>query len=58
LRFIGTVAGEIRLCARSVQVVISLETGRPVRIHGDLRKKLQEYMDRVEVASVIVPQRR
>ncbi|MBM2830229.1 MAG: acyl-CoA thioesterase [Gammaproteobacteria bacterium] len=58
LRFIGTVAGEIRLCARSVQVVISLENGRPVRIHGDLRKRLQEYMDNVEVAIDIEPQRR
>ena len=58
LRFIGTVAGEIRLCARSVQVVISLENGRPVRIHGDLRKRLQEYMDKVEIATDIEPQRR
>lgn len=58
LRFIGTVNGEIRLCARSVQVVISLESGRPVRIHGDLRKRLQAYMDSVEVISDIVPQRR
>lgn len=58
LRFIGTVDGEIRLCARSVQVVISLATGRPVRIHGDLRNRLQAYMDSVEVTSDIVPQRR
>ena len=58
LRFIGTVNGEIRLCARSVQVVISLENGRPVRIHGDLRKRLQEYMDKVEIATDIEPQRR
>ena len=58
LRFIGTVAGEIRLCARSVQVVISLENGRPVRIHGDLRKRLQEYMDNIEITNDIEPQRR
>lgn len=57
-RFIGTVDGEIRLCARSVQVVISLETGRPVKIHGDMRKRLQAYMDSVEVPSDIEPQRR
>jgi len=58
LRFIGTVNGEIRLCARSVQVVISLENGRPVRIEGDMRKRLQEYMDKVEVVTDIEPQRR
>ena len=58
LRFIGTVNGEIRLCARSVQVVISLENGRPVRIEGSMRKRLQEYMDRVEVVTDIEPQRR
>jgi len=58
LRFIGTVNGEIRLCARSVQVVISLETGRPVRIEGNIRKRLQEYMDKVEVATNIEPHRR
>jgi len=58
LRFIGTVNGEIRLCARSVQVVISLETGRPVRIEGNIRKRLQEYMDKVEVATDIEPHRR
>ena len=58
LRFIGTVDGEIRLCARSVQVVISLKTGRPVPIPGELRKRLQAYMDSVEVVSDIVPQRR
>jgi len=58
LRFIGTIDGEIRLCARSVQVVINLETGRPVPIHGELRERLQAYMDNVEVASDIEPQRR
>jgi 4-hydroxybenzoyl-CoA thioesterase len=58
LRFIGTVDGEIRLCARSVQVVISLENGRPVPIDGDMRKRLQEYMDTVEVATDIEPRRR
>ena len=58
LRFIGTVAGEIRLCARSVQVVISLENGRPVRIDGNMRKRLREYMDKVEVVTDIEPHRR
>ena len=58
LRFIGTVDGEIRLCARSVQVVISLKDGRPVPIPDQLRQRLQAYMDSVEVASDIEPQRR
>src|SRR3970282_1344734 len=53
LRFIGTVNGEIRLCARSVQVVISLETGRPVRIPGDLRKSLQEYRVKVNITTAL-----
>lgn len=58
LRFIGTVAGEIRLCARSVQVVISLNNGRPVPIPGNLREQLQAYMDTTEVPSDIEPHRR
>ena len=58
LRFIGTVDGEIRLVARSVQVVISLKDGRPVPIPGELRQRLQAYMDSVEVSSEVEPQRR
>ena len=58
LRFIGTVDGEIRLVARSVQVVISLNNGRPVPIPDGLRETLQAYMDSVEVASAIEPHRR
>lgn len=58
LRFIGTVDGEIRLVARSVQVVINLKDGRPVPIPDALRRQLQDYMDSVEVFSDIEPFRR
>ena len=58
LRFIGTVDGEIRLVARSVQVVISLNNGRPVLIPDGLRQALQTYMDSVEVSSEVEPHRR
>ena len=58
LRFIGSVDGEIRLVARSVQVVISLKDGRPVPIPDGLRQRLKAYMDNVEVISEVEPQRR
>jgi len=58
LRFIGSVDGEVRLVARSVQVVISLNDGRPVPIPDGLRERLQAYMDSVEVVTGIEPQRR
>ena len=58
LRFIGTVDGEIRLVARSVQVVISLKDGRPVPIPDGLRERLQAYKDSVEVISEVEPHRR
>lgn len=58
LRFIGTVDGETRLVARSVQVVISLKDGRPVPIPDGLRQRLQAYMDSVEVISEVEPHRR
>jgi len=41
--FIGRVAGEDRLHAKSVLVAISTKDGRPVPISDSLREKLMEY---------------
>jgi 4-hydroxybenzoyl-CoA thioesterase len=50
LRFIGTVDGETRLRAHSVQVMVSMKTGRPVPISDKLRSELDAYK-----ANVIPP---
>lgn len=41
--FVGRVAGEERVRAKSVLVLISLETGRSIPIEGALRAKLEAY---------------
>jgi len=43
VRFEGSVSGDPRLVARSVLVVISTETGKPLRIDDDLRQRLAAY---------------
>lgn len=43
VRFIGRVAGEERVRAKSVLVYIALETGRSVPIESGLREKLEAY---------------
>ena len=43
VRFDGYVAGEHRLSARSVLVVIDMANGRPVPIADDLRRRLVAY---------------
>jgi len=47
LRFLGTVDGEIRLRAHSVQVMVSMKTGRPVPISDKLRSELEAYKTQV-----------
>ena len=44
LRFDGQVAGEQRLCARSVLVAIEMQHGRPRPIGPVLRERLQAYL--------------
>lgn len=44
VRFVGMVDGEMRLEARSVLVIISLNDGAPRRISEDLRMRLEAYM--------------
>ena len=46
VEFIGTVAGEERLRARSVLVLIALGDGRPVPFPAELREKLENYRER------------
>ncbi len=43
-RFVGRVAGEQRLVARSALVVTNLEDGRPLPIDDDLRGRLEAYL--------------
>ena len=58
LRFIGTGDGEVRLRARSVQVMLSMKEGRPVAIGDEMRGHLQAYMDNVVPPDDIQPERR
>ena len=58
LRYIGTVDGEVRLCARSVQVMIGFEDGKPKPFDDDMREKLEAYQREVNVPDVLLPQRR
>ena len=44
--FVGSVANEQRLLAKSVLVFISLQDGRPVAIPPELRKKLELYEEK------------
>ena len=43
LRFLGTVERAVRLRAHSVQVLISMETGRPTPFSDHLRAELEAY---------------
>ena len=47
LRFLGTVDGEVRLRAHSVQVLISTKTGRPTPFSDHLRAQLEAYHSQV-----------
>ena len=46
VEFVGSVAGDHRLRARSVLVFISLKDGRPVVVPEELRSKLERYQER------------
>ena len=58
LRFIGTVAGEIRMRARSVQVLLDMKAGKPTAFDDNMRSHLQAYQDNVVPPDNIQPQRR
>ncbi len=58
LRYIGTVEGEVRLCARSVQVMIGFKDGKPVPFSNEIREKLTAYHRDVIPPDVPLPQRR
>ena len=58
LRFIGTVAGEIRMRARSVQVLLDMKAGKPTAFDDNMRLHLQAYQDNVVPPDNIQPQRR
>ncbi len=58
VRYIGCVAGEVRLRARSVQIMIETKTGRPVPFEDDFRRRLTEYMEQVIPPDDIGPEKR
>lgn len=58
LRYVGTVEGEVRLCARSVQVLISFKGGKPVPFSDGLREKLSAYQRDVVAPDAPLPARR
>ena len=58
VRFIGSIDGELRLAARSVQVLLSMKTGRPVPFDDKLRERLQAYQDKFPVPDEPTPKRR
>ena len=47
LRFLGTVEGDLRLRAHSIQVLIDMKTGRPVPFPDNLRAQLEAYKTQV-----------
>ncbi len=47
LRFLGTVDGEVRLRAHSIQVLVSMKDGRPVPFSDHLRAQLEAYQTQV-----------
>lgn len=47
LRFLGTVEGEVRLRAHSIQVLVSMSSGRPLPIPDKLRLHLEAYQSTV-----------
>lgn len=55
LRFLGTVAGEPRVQARSVLVVVGLDHGRPVPIDDDLRARLTRYREACDAPAALDP---
>ncbi|MDA0239491.1 MAG: thioesterase family protein [Proteobacteria bacterium] len=44
LHYIGTVEGEVRVRARSVQVMVDMDTGKPVPFSDTLRTQLEAYL--------------
>lgn len=58
IRYIGSVAGEVRLRARSVQIIIDTHSGRPVPIDDDFRARLMTYMEQVVPPDGLGPEKR
>ena len=48
LNFVGEASGEPRFTARSVQVMVSFEDGKPIPLPGDIRAAMEAYMSAVD----------
>ena len=58
LRFIGTVNGEVRMRARSVQVLLDMKLGKTTPLSDEMRAHLHAYKNNVVPPDNIQPQRR
>jgi 4-hydroxybenzoyl-CoA thioesterase len=58
MRYVGTVDGELRLTARSVQVLVSMKDGRPVPAPDYLREQFAAYRENVVPPDAPLPARR
>ncbi len=58
VRYIGYVAGEVRLRARSVQIMIETRTGRPVPFESEFLARLEEYKEQVIAPDDTGPEKR
>lgn len=47
IHYIGTVDGEVRVRAKSIQVMVNMDTGRPVEFSAILRERLEAYLEEV-----------
>ena len=48
LKFVGEAGGEPRFTARSVQVMVSFEDGKPIPLPGDIHAAMEAYRDAVD----------
>lgn len=58
VRFVGSIDGDLRLVARSVQVLLSMKTGKPVPFDDTMRERLAAYMKTFPPPAEPVPTRR
>ncbi|HXK53574.1 MAG TPA: thioesterase family protein [Hyphomicrobiales bacterium] len=58
VRFVGSIDGELRLVARSVQVLLSMKSGRPVPFDDTMRKRMAAYMEKFPAPDAPMPSRR
>lgn len=56
--YVGSVEGDIRFRARSIQVMVSMDSGHVVPIEGELRSAMEAYRDQVALPDDVGPKSR